>query len=114
MERQTEIIEKIKELTKEYFSLSRKGEFIPGVTRIPLNVPSYGWEEAMEAYESILTTWVTMGKKVKQFESMFADYVDVSHAAMVNSGSSFMNHSIFFSSFGGSILLLYDLFISHS
>lgn len=88
MERQVEIMEKIKELTKEYFSLNRKEEFIPGATKIPLNVPSYDWEEAIEAYDSILTTWVTMGKKVKEFESMFADYVGAKYAIMVNSGSS--------------------------
>ncbi len=84
----TEIKDKIGELVKEYFSQGKKEEFIPGETRIPLNIPSYGWEEAYEAIESILTTWVTMGKKVKQFESLFADYVGVRHAVMVNSGSS--------------------------
>lgn len=88
MNRQEEIWLKIRELTQEYFSLNTKQEYVPGVTKIPLNVPSYGAEEALEAFDSILTTWVTMGKKVRQFESMFADYIGAKHAVMVNSGSS--------------------------
>ncbi len=63
-------------------------EFIPGVTRIPLNVPTYGAEEVIEALDSLLSTWVTMGKKVKTFEQMFAAYVGQSHGIMTNSGSS--------------------------
>lgn len=86
--RKAEIMERIRELSREYFSLKQREDFISGVTKIPLSVPSYDWEEAAEAYDSILTTWVTMGKKVKQFETMFADYVGVNHAIMVNSGSS--------------------------
>ena len=85
---QTEILREVEKLTKEYFSGKAKESFIPGKSKIPLNVPSYGWEEACEAIESILTTWVTMGKKVKQFEEMFAQYVGVPYGVMVNSGSS--------------------------
>jgi CDP-6-deoxy-D-xylo-4-hexulose-3-dehydrase len=63
-------------------------EFVPGKTRIPLNVPTYGVEEVMEALDSLMTTWVTMGKKVKTFEAMFAEYIGKERAVMVNSGSS--------------------------
>lgn len=88
MDEKTEILKKIEELTKEYFSSNVEGSFIPGKSKIPLNIPSYGWEESYEAIESILTTWVTMGKKVNEFESMFAQYIGVPHSVMVNSGSS--------------------------
>ncbi len=64
------------------------GEFVPGKTRIPLNIPSYGAEEVMEALDSLMSTWVTMGPKVKCFEEMFAKYIGVKHAVMTNSGSS--------------------------
>lgn len=80
--------QKIRALVKDYFSHKGKEQFMMGKTRIPLNIPSYDWEEAYEAIDSILTTWVTMGKKVKQFESEFAEYVGVGHAVMTNSGSS--------------------------
>ena len=62
--------------------------FVPGVTRIPLNVPTYGADEVVEALDSLCSTYVTMGKKVKRFEEMWADYVGVKYAVMVNSGSS--------------------------
>jgi CDP-6-deoxy-D-xylo-4-hexulose-3-dehydrase len=87
MTRENEIKEKIKQLVKDYFSL-KPSEFIPGKTKIPLSITSYSWEEAYEAIESIITTWVTMGEKVQKFERTFADYVGVENAVMVNSGST--------------------------
>ena len=62
--------------------------FIPGVTKIPLNVPTYGRAEIDEAIDSLESGWVTMGKKVKRFEEMWAKYIGVEHAVMTNSGSS--------------------------
>jgi CDP-6-deoxy-D-xylo-4-hexulose-3-dehydrase len=66
--------EQIEDLIKHYYSQRGKQQFVPGKTRIPLNIPSYDWEEVCEALESMLSTYVTMGKKVAQFETMFADY----------------------------------------
>ncbi len=84
-----EIKRQIEDLVREYFSgMKRKVEFVPGKTRIPLITASYDWEEVVEALDSLLSTQVTMGHKVKQFESMFAEYIGVRHAVMVNSGSS--------------------------
>lgn len=88
MDRRNEIKKQIRDLIEEYFSLQPKEEFKPGSTKIPLITPSYGWKEVVEAIDSMLTTRVTMGEKVKEFESMFADYIGVSHAVMVHSGSS--------------------------
>ena len=79
-------IEKIKALTKEYFE-SQRTQFVPGQTKVGLSA-LYGWEEAADAMESLLTTWVTMGKKVKAFEELLAKYVGVKNGVMVNSGSS--------------------------
>ena len=62
--------------------------FVPGQTRIPLNVPTYGREEIDEAIDSLESGWVTMGAKVKRFEEMWADYIGVEYAVMTNSGSS--------------------------
>jgi CDP-6-deoxy-D-xylo-4-hexulose-3-dehydrase len=87
-ESQTNIFKEIQNLTRAFFEASQAPKFVPGKTRIPLNAPTYGWEEASDAYESILTTWVTMGSKVKKFERIFADYIGCKHAVMVNSGSS--------------------------
>jgi CDP-6-deoxy-D-xylo-4-hexulose-3-dehydrase len=61
---------------------------VPGKTRIPLTVPTYHSEEVEAAIDSLLSTWVTMGVKVKKFEEAFAGYNGSKHAVMVNSGSS--------------------------
>jgi len=82
-----EIMKKINELVKSYFSFPGE-EFIPGKSRVPLMVPSFGWEEVSDAMESLLTTWVTMGKKVAEFEKLFSGYIGMDHGLMVNSGSS--------------------------
>lgn len=63
-------------------------EFKGGVTRIPLMTQPYDEEEIAEAIDSLRSGRVTMGRKVAQFESMFAEYIGVKHAVMVNSGSS--------------------------
>ena len=56
--------------------------------RLPLHVPSFGADEVNEAIECLLTTRVTMGDKVRRFEAMWAEYLGVGEAVMVNSGSS--------------------------
>ena len=36
----------------------------------------------------MLSTWVTMGEKVKSFEEQFSKYIGCKNGIMVNSGSS--------------------------
>ncbi len=79
---------RIRPAIRDHFKKSRKREFIPGKTRIPLTVPTYDAREVVEVLDSLLSTWVSMGKKVKHFEEMFAQYLGSKHAVMVNSGSS--------------------------
>ncbi len=87
MTKENEIKENIAHLIKDYFSI-KTSEFIPGKTKIPLSIPSFDWEEVTEAMDTLLSTSVTMGEKVQEFERKFADYVGVENALMVNSGSS--------------------------
>lgn len=82
-----EIIQDINNLIKKYFNQQNQ-KFEAGKTRISMASPPYGYEEVIEAVESLLTSWVTMGEKVKKFENEFARYIGVKHALMVNSGSS--------------------------
>jgi len=84
----TKLMGRIENLIKEYFTSFDLKEFRSETIKVPLNVPSYGWEEVCEALDSLLSTNVTMGGKVKAFETMFAEYTGVNHAVMVNSGSS--------------------------
>ena len=78
---------RMESLVREYFSGNRD-LFTPGSTRIPLAVPPFGWEEVWEGIECLLSANVTMGNKVREFESLFAQYLGARHAIMVNSGSS--------------------------
>lgn len=55
---------------------------------IPLQVTGFGADEVNGAVEALVTTWVTMGQRVKAFEQAFAEWVGTEHAVMVNSGSS--------------------------
>ena len=63
-------------------------EFIPGKTTIKLIEPAFGPDEIIESLDSLLTTNVTMGTKVKRFEGLFSKYLKSNFASMVNSGSS--------------------------
>jgi CDP-6-deoxy-D-xylo-4-hexulose-3-dehydrase len=82
------VAKETRQLIQRYFALEATEEFRPGKTPIPLSIPTYGWQEVWEALESLLSTQVTMGSKVRRFEEMFAQYIGVEHAVMVNSGSS--------------------------
>jgi len=81
--------EKLIETLREEFDASRKpAPFQYGKTRLPLVEPSFGFDEACEALESLVSGYLTMGEKVRQFQQMFSDYLGVKHSVMVNSGSS--------------------------
>src|SRR5438309_12095817 len=83
----SQTLDRIRPYFRKHFELS-KTEFVPGKTRIPLTVPTYGSEEVEEAVDSLLSTWVTMGAKVNKFEEAFAKDNGSKHAVRVNSGSS--------------------------
>jgi CDP-6-deoxy-D-xylo-4-hexulose-3-dehydrase len=63
-------------------------EFDPKRPFLPLMAPSYSSEEVLEAIDSLLSTYVTMGEKVFAFEDKFASYIGCKNGVMVNSGSS--------------------------
>lgn len=54
----------------------------------PLSVPLYGAEEVCGALDALLDQQVTAGRRVREFEQKFADFIGSRHAVMVNSGSS--------------------------
>ena len=83
----SQTLDRIRPYLRKHFELV-SSEFVPGRTRIPLTVPTYDSDEVEEAVDSMLSTWVTMGSKVKKFEEAFASYNGSKHAVMVNSGSS--------------------------
>ncbi len=80
------LVNKIEKIIEKNFD--KKQEFVPGKSTVYLIQPSFGKDEVIEALDSLLSTNVTMGKKVKKFESLFSSYLKSKHAVMVNSGSS--------------------------
>ena len=80
-------LNKISKLIQQHYENLRE-EFIPGKTKIAIAGPTFGFAEVNEAIDSLLSTWVTMGKKVKKFENSFARYIGSKYSVMVNSGSS--------------------------
>lgn len=76
--------EELKRLIVKEFSASRK----ESKSAIPLVIPPYGPDEIIEVVDSLLSTNVTMGKKVAEFERLFSGYVGSGNGIMVNSGSS--------------------------
>src|SRR3990172_4588299 len=87
MNESTRVALEIRALVRRYFD-EEPPPFVEGESPLPLTVPSYGWEEVWEALDSMLSRRVTIGEKVRRFEAMFARYIGVRHAVMVNSGSS--------------------------
>ncbi len=55
---------------------------------LPLQVIGFGADEVNAAVDALVSTWVTMGARVKAFEEAFANWVGTRYAVMVNSGSS--------------------------
>jgi CDP-6-deoxy-D-xylo-4-hexulose-3-dehydrase len=78
---------RIRALVEQHFAQSAPDSG-DGHVRLPLHVPSYGADEVNEAIDSLLSTRVTMGDKVRRFEALWAEYLGVAEAVMVNSGSS--------------------------
>ena len=60
---------------------------IPPV-KIPIARPIIGEEEARAVYEVIKSGWISMGRKVEEFEKQAADYIGVKHAIAMNNGTA--------------------------
>ncbi len=52
--------------------------------KIPIAKPYLGKEEAQNAYDTILTNWVTQGPRVQEFEEKFATYTGAKYAVAVS------------------------------
>ena len=76
------------EIKRLFERTNPKSGFTPGKSKIPLIKPTFNHEEIIEALDSMISTQVTMGKKVRLFEKMFSKYCGSKYATMVNSGSS--------------------------
>jgi len=62
--------------------------FVPGESVVRYSGRVFGPEELCLATDAVLDFWLTAGRFTQEFEGRLADYLDVSDALMVNSGSS--------------------------
>lgn len=65
-----------------------KEDFMPGKTPISLQEIPFGYEEINESIDSLLNTYLTMGKKTKLFEKEWSNWLGRKHSTCVNSGTS--------------------------
>jgi CDP-6-deoxy-D-xylo-4-hexulose-3-dehydrase len=74
----------IKQYCDTYFDFSFKKEN----PSVHLHEPTTGADEIFSAVETMLSTFTTMGKKVRAFENQYAAYNKTKYGVMTNSGSS--------------------------
>jgi len=60
---------------------------------IPIAKPDIGEQEAKAVYDVVNSGWISMGKKVEEFENLICDYLDVKNAIVMNNGTATL-HSI--------------------
>lgn len=65
-----------------------KKKFQPGKTSIPLSIPTFSHEEVNDSLQSMLSTFVTMGDKVKNFERLFSKYLKIKNSVLVTNASA--------------------------
>ena len=58
------------------------------IRKIPISLPVTGEEEWAAVKEPLMTGWLTSGPKVKEFEGLFAERHQVSHAVAVTSATT--------------------------
>ena len=81
--------QEIRERVAEFTSVAHLREpFVPGKTRIHYAGRVFDERELIALVDASLDFWVTMGKNGVAFEDALAEYLGVSHAVMLNSGSS--------------------------
>ena len=88
MNKQQELLIQIQKNIKEYCDSQYDFAFKPEQSVVRLHEPTNSGEEIYAAVETMLSTFTTMGKKVRAFEKQYADYAGTQYGVMSNSGSS--------------------------
>ena len=55
---------------------------------IPVANPTIDSEEAKAVFKQVKSGWISMGKKVQEFECMVEDFIGVKNAIAMNNGTS--------------------------
>jgi CDP-6-deoxy-D-xylo-4-hexulose-3-dehydrase len=83
-----EILERVRQVVRLRQAAEAGAEFVPGRTPVRYAGRVYGEEELCNLTESALEFWLTGGRWHTRLERGLADWYGVSHARLVNSGSS--------------------------
>lgn len=81
-------MEKIHNLVNEYCNKNFQFKFNPNNPIVRLHEPTFGGDEINAALDVLFSTFVTMGKKVRTFETEYAKEFGHKYGVMSNSGSS--------------------------
>jgi len=80
-----EIFEKV----AEFYNLEHQEQpFVPGQTKIHYAGRVYDQREMLAMVDAVLEFWLTLGRYAEEFEEKLAEFLGVSDAVFVNSGSS--------------------------
>src|SRR3990167_750171 len=88
IDKQKELLGKIESSIKEYCDTYYDFNFKPEHPGVRLHEPTATGDEVFAAVETMLSTFTTMGKKVRAFENQYAQYAGTKYGVMSNSGSS--------------------------
>lgn len=88
MSKQQELLNQIKQNIDEYCDTYFDFSFNPEKPVVRLHEPTSSGDEVFAAVDTMLSTFTTMGKKVRAFENQYAQYAGTKHGVMSNSGSS--------------------------
>lgn len=80
---------KISGLVGELTSLKHaRTEFIPGISRVPVNGRVFDSEEVKTLVSASLDFWLTDGEYSELFSDLMSQFIGLKHVRLVNSGSS--------------------------
>lgn len=83
-----EIVERVRQIARLRREAEAAAEFTPGKTPVRYAGRVYGEEEMVNLAESAVEFWLTGGRWHTRLEAGLAEWYGVSHARLVNSGSS--------------------------
>jgi CDP-6-deoxy-D-xylo-4-hexulose-3-dehydrase len=83
-----EIVERARQIARLRQQADEAAEFVPGRSPVRYAGRVYGEEELANLAESAMEFWLTGGRWHTRLEGGLADWYGVSHARLVNSGSS--------------------------
>jgi CDP-6-deoxy-D-xylo-4-hexulose-3-dehydrase len=88
MSKNEELISSVHQNIQSYCDKNFVWDFNPKAPIVRLHEPTFGAEEINAAISQMLTTQVTMGKEVRNFEEQYASKFGNKYGVMSNSGSS--------------------------